>query len=265
MSIMADSIRGPGLAFVRSRIAESAKTVLDEQTFLHWYDDEFLADVVTTSGVRSGFRYIDVHKTSPCGDKTNPKPYLAFYPMEDLAFALSDEFRNIRSQSEQLPGSGVVYDFADMDVSYLGLKGKTKRTNGGEVRPAKFLITCGIRPSQAPLESAMTSFFSEQTSLLEQTPGFVRSSTFHLLYAQTNDQSRTSKDMSTTPDDANFEPPTWLAIHEFDEQPNESLTEYIKWGVKELGTGLRQAGRELDSEVYIWSLAKVHGEGNLFD
>ena len=236
---MAAMIHGPGLAFVRSRIAESAKTVLDEQTLLKWYDGEYLAEVIATSGVRSGFRYIDVHKTSPCGDKANPKPYLAFYPMEDLAFARSDEFRKIRSQSELLPGSGVVYDYVDMDVSYLGLKGKTKRADGVEDGPARYLITCGIRPSQTPLESAMTSFFSEQTSLLEQTHGFVRSSMFHLLYAQTNDQSRTPKDSLTTPHDADPEPPTWLAIHEFDEQPNESLTGYIEWGVKELGTGLR--------------------------
>jgi hypothetical protein len=224
-----------------------------------------LADIVATSEVESGFRYIDVHKTSPCGDSSNPKPYLAFYPMENLAFALGDDFRKISSQSEKLPESGIVYDLVDMDVSYLGLKGKTKRASGVEDGPAKFLLTCGIRLSQMPLENAMTLFFAEQTSLLEQTHGYIRTLTFHLLYAQTNDQSRTSKDISTTPDDANPEPPTWLAIHEFEEQPNESLMEYVKWGVKELGTGLRQAGRELDSEVYIWSLAKAHGEGKLFD
>jgi hypothetical protein len=206
LALMTESIQGRGLTFVRSHIAESAKTVLDEQTFLHWCDDEFLADIVATSEVQSAFRYIDVHKTSPCGDSSNPKPYLAFYPMEDLAFALSDEFQKTRSQSENLPESGIVYDLVDMDVSYLALKMKTVRASGPEDAPAKFLLTCGVRPSQAPLESAMKSFFSEQTSLLEQTPGYIRTLTCHLLYAKTIDQSRTLKDLSTTTDDTSPEP-----------------------------------------------------------
>tara|TARA_R110002003_G_scaffold109_5_gene9174 strand:+ start:51718 stop:52197 length:480 start_codon:yes stop_codon:yes gene_type:complete len=118
---MTDSIQGPGLLHVRSRIAQSAKDILDEPTFLKWYDDEHIAEVISTSGIKSGFRYIDVNKTSACGDANNPKPFLAFYPLEKLEFTLGEEFRKIAVQSDNLPGSGIVYDLADLDVSYLGL------------------------------------------------------------------------------------------------------------------------------------------------
>jgi hypothetical protein len=122
---MTEAIKGPGLLYVRSRIAQSAKDILDEQSFLKWYDDEHIAEVVNTSGIRSGFRYLDVDKTSPLGDAFNTKPFLAFYPMQDLAFTLGDEFRKIGFQSKNLPGTGIVYDLADLDVSYLGSRDVT--------------------------------------------------------------------------------------------------------------------------------------------
>ena len=53
-----DLIKGPGILFVRSRIAQSAKDILDEQTFLKWYDEEHVPEVVATSGIKSGFRYV---------------------------------------------------------------------------------------------------------------------------------------------------------------------------------------------------------------
>jgi len=46
--------------------------------------------------------------------------------MEDMTFTLSEEFKNIRVKSDLLPGNGVVYDVADMDVRYLGLRDRTK-------------------------------------------------------------------------------------------------------------------------------------------
>jgi hypothetical protein len=126
---MTESIQGPGLLFVRSRIEQSAKDILDEESFLRWYDDEHIPEVVSTSGIRSGFRYVDIAKTSPLGSPSNSKPFLAFYPMNYLAFTLSEEFKRIAVKSENLPGSGIVYDMADFDISYLGFVGKTDRRN----------------------------------------------------------------------------------------------------------------------------------------
>jgi hypothetical protein len=53
---MTESIQGPGLLYVRSRISPTSKDILDEETFLRWYDDEHIAEVVNTSGIRTGFR-----------------------------------------------------------------------------------------------------------------------------------------------------------------------------------------------------------------
>ncbi|KAL7773389.1 hypothetical protein CFE70_003353 [Pyrenophora teres f. teres 0-1] len=128
MSVSA--IQGPGILFVRSRISPASENILDEPTFLRWYDDEHIPEVVSTSGIRSASRYIDVNKTSPTGDVQNLKPFLTFYPMQNLDFTLSDEFKKISVQSSILPDSGIIYDFADMDVSYLGFLGATPRKDG---------------------------------------------------------------------------------------------------------------------------------------
>ena len=50
--------------------------------------------------------------------------------MDDLAFTQGNEFKNINIKSPSLPGSGIIYDLADMDVSYLGFLGATPRKNG---------------------------------------------------------------------------------------------------------------------------------------
>jgi len=128
---MTDHITGPGIFFVRSRIAHSAKDNFDEPTFLHWYDDDHIPEVIASSGVNSGFRYLDVNKTSPFGNETNGKPFLAFYPMVDTAFTISKEFTSISVKSDILPsgmaGGKEIWDLADLDVSVLGLGGVTDR------------------------------------------------------------------------------------------------------------------------------------------
>ena len=119
---MTEAIKGPGMLWVTSRIAKSAQDILDEETFLKWYDEDHIAEIVETDGIKDAFRYIDVEKGSP----SIPKPFLAFYPMPDLAFTQGPGFRNIRVKSDLLPGSGIIYDLADIDVSYIGLLGKTE-------------------------------------------------------------------------------------------------------------------------------------------
>jgi len=162
MSISA--IQGPGILFVRSRISPSANEILSEPTFLAWYDNEHIPEVVSTSGVDSAFRFIDIHKSAPIGNEQNPKPFLACYPMEDLAFTLGDEFKNIGFRSSALPGSGVIYDLADMDVSYLGIVGKTPKREEGEGGRPKYVITSGIRPEKQPAEGQVTAFFKKVCS-----------------------------------------------------------------------------------------------------
>jgi hypothetical protein len=114
-------IKGPGILWVTSRIAASAKDILSEEVYLRWYDEDHIAEIIETSGVKDAFRYIDTEKGSPHAEK----PYLAFYPMQDLAFTQGLEFKNIKVKSDILPGTGICYDMADIDVGYFRLVGKT--------------------------------------------------------------------------------------------------------------------------------------------
>jgi hypothetical protein len=76
-----------------------------------------------TSGINDAYRYID-------NDEKASKPYLAFYPMPDLAFTQGDEFKKIRVKSDLLPGTGLCYDLADIDVRYYGLTDKVGSRKG---------------------------------------------------------------------------------------------------------------------------------------
>lgn len=123
---MSEAIKGPGMLWVTSRISKSSADILDEATFMKWYDDDHIAEIVETEGIKTGFRYINVDKESATGSEAVPKPFLAFYPMDDLAFTQGPGFKNIRVKSDILPGTGIVYDMADIDVSYVGLVTKSE-------------------------------------------------------------------------------------------------------------------------------------------
>lgn len=98
---------GKGILFVNSKI--SRPDILDEKTFMKWYDDDHIAEIMETSGIRSARRFVNVN---PHADK----PYLAMYAMDDLDFVKSEEFRGIRVQSDILPPPSIIYDLADIDV-----------------------------------------------------------------------------------------------------------------------------------------------------
>ncbi|KAH6875985.1 hypothetical protein BKA58DRAFT_132623 [Alternaria rosae] len=256
------AIQGPGMLFVRSRISSSARDILSEPTFLTWYDNEHIPEVVSTSGIDSAFRFVDSHKSSPIANEQNPKPFLASYPMDDLAFTLGDEFKKIGFKSSALPGSGVIYDLADMDVSYLGIVGKTPKRREGKGGGPKYVITSGIRPEKQPAEEQVTALFQNEISTLENSPQFIRTLRFKLLYARTNAQSRALKGLPTT-DEPHPEPSTWLAIHEFAGSPDENL-------VKALNDGMSKAAEECgwgetEMETLVWRLDRVHGDGKFFE
>lgn len=106
------TIKGRGILYVISKIA--ATDLLDEKTYLKWYFDDHIAEIVETSGINSALFLKHV-------DPQPDKPYLAMYPMDDLAFTLGDEFKKIRVHSYVLPNGGPVYDLADIDVRYYRL------------------------------------------------------------------------------------------------------------------------------------------------
>jgi hypothetical protein len=108
------AIKGPGMLYVTSRIGR--KDIMTEEIYMKWYDEDHIAEIMDTSGISDAYRYIDENKSAE-------KPYLAFYPMKDLAFTQGPEFKKIRVKSDLLPGSGICYDLADIDVRYYGLTG----------------------------------------------------------------------------------------------------------------------------------------------
>ncbi|EUC30605.1 hypothetical protein COCCADRAFT_103486 [Bipolaris zeicola 26-R-13] len=260
---MHNPISGPGVLFVRSRISPASHPLLSESTYLTWYDTEHIPDVLSSRDINNAFRYIDVSKTSPIGDSRNPTPFLVCYPMPDLAFTKSEKFRGISVESEKLPGSGLIYDLANFEVSYLGFRGATQRKRDGR---AKFIVTAGIRPEGEPEEEKVMEFFEKQTAMISKEPHYIRTLRFKLVYARTNAQSRALKGLPAT-DEPQPEPSTWVAIHEFAELPEESLLERIK---SDAETTLNESANDegwgkTESEVHVWKVDSVQGEGKFFD
>lgn len=120
----APDMSGPGLLFVMARI--SREDIMDEPTYMNWYDNDHIAEIIETSGFDSAFRFIRKDRD------TASFPYLALYPMDDVAFLKSEEFKKIRVHSKLLPGSGLVYDLADNEVRYYGLKEVVDGTKKGK-------------------------------------------------------------------------------------------------------------------------------------
>lgn len=98
---------GPGLLLVNSKITRP--DVLDEEIFTKWYSIEHIPDVLNTSGVNSALRFKNK-------DPKAEKPYLVLYPMQDIGFPQSEEFRNIKIHSDLFPGGGPFDEYVDLDA-----------------------------------------------------------------------------------------------------------------------------------------------------
>jgi hypothetical protein len=101
-----------------------------------------------TSGISDAYRYIDNNKDAA-------KPYLAFYPMPDLAFTQGAEFKKIRVKSDLLPGTQICYDLADIDVRYYGLTDKIGSREG----VASTLFVTAIEPGTASSDAVVEKWF----------------------------------------------------------------------------------------------------------
>jgi len=105
---------GPGLLFVNSRI--SAPDKLSPSLFTQWYHEVHIPDIFQTSGMKSAFRYCSTNPDSVY------RPYLALYPLKDVSFLQTDEFKSIPVHHEMLPGpSHAIFDVADFDTRYCKL------------------------------------------------------------------------------------------------------------------------------------------------
>jgi hypothetical protein len=96
-----------GLLYVNSKITRPE--VLSEETFIEWYSKEHIPEILNTSGVNSALRFKNV-------DPKAERPYLVLYPMNNIGFTQSDEFKKINIYSDILPDGAPVYDLTDMDI-----------------------------------------------------------------------------------------------------------------------------------------------------
>lgn len=103
----------PGLLYVNSKITSPLLTV---PAFTTWYEDIHIRDIFVTSGMKAAFRY---ESTTPTEVE---RPYLAVYPVRDVDFLQSDEFKSIPVHDGSLPGeSKCIFDLADFDTRYYEL------------------------------------------------------------------------------------------------------------------------------------------------
>lgn len=113
--------------------------------------------------MKSAFRYRDLEFEEK--QKRKEKTYLAFYPMEDMAFTQGDEFRGIRVKSPILPETGIIYDLAEMDVRYLGLvhqaQSKQKPEDG-----SPYLVIFGVEPGKDLSDEEVEKWFKQEVSIL---------------------------------------------------------------------------------------------------
>jgi hypothetical protein len=120
-------LKGPGLLLVNSKITRP--DILDEEMFINWYSADHIPEILNTSGVDSALRFKNV-------DAKAERPYMVVYPMDNIGFTQSEEFKTkINIYSDLLPGGGPIYDLVDMDVRIYAFIDKYEPN--GPVEPGK--------------------------------------------------------------------------------------------------------------------------------
>ncbi|ROT38962.1 hypothetical protein SODALDRAFT_294125 [Sodiomyces alkalinus F11] len=245
-------VSGRGLLYVNSAIERT--DVLDEEKFMDWYDNDHIAEVLETSGVSSAWRFKDVEFGKV------EKPYLAMYPLEDIGFTQTDEFKKIRVHSDKIPGGAAIYDVANFDVRVYNLIQVFDPTKKGKGH-TKTIISAQIEPGPEVSDEEFDRWYREEhLEELCKGKGFLRTTRYKLAYARSNAQSRVLKGLATSSEPPP-QPPTWLAIHEFDTEDVsvENLMDIADspWTRKVL-SGCKAI------EAPIFKIVKAFGEADFF-
>jgi hypothetical protein len=103
------SVSGPGLFYVNSKITNP---VISPEVFTTWYEDVHIPDIFESRTISNAFRF---YSTKP---DLVERPYLALYPMKDVALLQSKDFKSIPVHSKILPNDGRIFEFADFDTRY---------------------------------------------------------------------------------------------------------------------------------------------------
>jgi hypothetical protein len=143
---MASKACGPGLLYVNSKITSPD---LSPELFTQWYQDIHIRDIFLTTGIKSAFRYF----TWSSEPATIERPYLALYPVKDVAFLYTAEFKAIPIHSDVLPvESKSIFDLADFDTRYYINIGKLEGEGYSECKSSRSM-TCEHCPKSTSRSS----------------------------------------------------------------------------------------------------------------
>lgn len=234
ISMEAGKLSGPGLVLAQSRI--SRPDILDEATFLHWYDDDHIPEIVATSGFESAFRFKHVDPERAL------QPHLVIYPLRDLAFSESEEFKGISTHSKLLPGTGTCYDLVDFYIGYYSLIQVYDPTAKG-AGLTKMLVVEQMDVDETTDKVELDTWYrQEYLPALSQIPGYLRTTRYKLKNAWPYSKAKVP-----------HKHPAWLVLHEWE-------TDSVNWElldreISSVSTPCRQD---------IFHISKTRGPGTLF-
>ncbi|TKA74995.1 hypothetical protein B0A55_02649 [Friedmanniomyces simplex] len=204
--------KNPGILFVNSKITKPGE--LSSKDYTKWYEKVHIPDIFKTSGIKEASRWQAV-------DEKSERPYLALYPLEDLDFLETDEFKAIPVHDDSLPGSHAIFDFADFDTRYY------KFFRAGQ---ADFVIVAAFTPTDE--EDYDNWYRQEHLKEISGITGWRKTQRYALTFARQNRKPAREKQLA--------EPPKFLTLHFFDgaSLPEKELAgaSGSEWTKKQLGS-----------------------------
>ncbi|KXL44410.1 hypothetical protein M433DRAFT_155048 [Acidomyces richmondensis BFW] len=186
----------PGLLYVNSKITKPNE--LSPENYTKWYEQVHIPDIFKTSGIKEASRWKNIE---PAGER----PYLAMYPLEDLDFLQTDEFKAIPVHDEQLPGSHAIFDFADFDTRYYKWVQTYEPKNTKENQP-NFVISACFTPAD---EKDYEDWYRQEHLIeISGISGWRGTQRYELTFARQNRKAAAEKQIS--------DPPKFLTLHFFD-------------------------------------------------
>ncbi|KAK3679195.1 hypothetical protein LTR78_000756 [Recurvomyces mirabilis] len=192
----------PGILFANSKIKKPDQ--LSKEEYTRWYEQVHIPDIFKTSGIKEASRWTAL-------DPSQDRPFLALYPLDDLDFLDTDEFKAIPVHDDNLPGSGEIFDLADFDTRYYKLAQLYEPENAKSGQP-DFVIAAAFTPTDDKEYDAW--YRQEHLKEVSGLTGWRKTERYDLTFARQN--------RSTGEDNKLPEPPKFLTLHYID---GESLPE----------------------------------------
>ncbi|KAK0288889.1 hypothetical protein LTR91_018424 [Friedmanniomyces endolithicus] len=212
--------QNPGVLFVNSKITKPDE--LSPEGYTKWYEKVHIPDIFKTSGIKEASRWEAI-------DPKSERPYLALYPLEDLNFLQTDEFKAIPVHDDSLPGSHAIFDFADFDTRYYKFVQHYEAENAKSGQ-ADFVIAAGFTPTDE--EDYDNWYRQEHLKEISGITGWRKTQRYALTFARQNRKPAGEKQLA--------EPPKFLTLHFFDgaSLPEKELAgaSGSEWTKKQLGS-----------------------------